>query len=59
MKNFNKLVFGKTFDLALLPHSAEIYKANDAMEKVKELRERYLGVIYELGLTMEKQIKNL
>lgn len=59
MKIIDDEVFGKTFEPALLYHAAEIYKANGATEKVKELKGELLGAIYELGPTMEKNIQNL
>ncbi len=59
MKIIDTAVIGKTFEPALLYHAAEIYKANGATEKVKEIKGELLGAIYELGPTMEKNIQNL
>jgi tetratricopeptide (TPR) repeat protein len=50
---------GKTFEPGILFHSAEIYKAVGALDKVAKLKGELLGAIYELGPTMESQIKNL
>jgi tetratricopeptide (TPR) repeat protein len=52
-------VDGKTFEPALLYQAAEVYKANGNMAKVKELKRELIGAIYELGPSMEKQIKDL
>ncbi|WP_299800076.1 hypothetical protein [uncultured Maribacter sp.] len=59
MEIMNTYVYGKTFEPALLFQAAEVYKANGKDERVKELKGELIGVIYELGPGMEKQVHDL
>lgn len=52
-------VIGKTFEPNILYHTAEIYKANGHMSKVKELKAELTGAAYELGPDMAKKISKL
>ncbi|MFX0556689.1 tetratricopeptide repeat protein [Maribacter sp. CXY002] len=52
-------VVNKTFEPILLYHAAEVYKAHNELEKVKELKGELIGALYELGPNMEKQIQEL
>tara|TARA_R110002051_G_scaffold91370_2_gene160725 strand:+ start:43534 stop:44811 length:1278 start_codon:yes stop_codon:yes gene_type:complete len=59
MEIMNTYVYGKTFEPALLFQAAEVYKANGQDEKVKELKGELIGALYELGPSMEKQVREL
>lgn len=52
-------VLHKTYEPALLYHAAEVYKANNDAEKVKDLKKELIGAVYELGPLMERQIQEL
>ena len=52
-------VVDKTFEPTLLYQVAEVYKANEDFEKVRELKNELIGAAYELGPIMEKQIQDL
>ncbi|MEJ1223680.1 hypothetical protein [Sediminicola sp. 1XM1-17] len=52
-------IAGKTFEPNILYHSAEIYKANGKLSKVKELKEELTGAAYELGPDMANKIAKL
>ncbi|MEB8329498.1 hypothetical protein OO009_09015 [Flavobacteriaceae bacterium KMM 6897] len=52
-------IFGKTFEPNILYHTAEIYKANGKMSKVKELKEELSDAAYELGPNMANKISKL
>lgn len=52
-------IIGKTFEPNILYHTAEIYKANGEISKVKELKEELLGAAYELGPDMANKISKL
>ena len=55
----NKYVDGKSFEPELNYHLAVIYKANNELEKVKEIKTDLMGSIYELGPSYEVKIKSL
>lgn len=59
MNIMDTYVYGKTFEPALLFQAAEVYKANNKNDRVKELKEELIGAIYELGPSMEKQVHDL
>ena len=52
-------IAGKTFEPAILLQAAEVYKANNKMDKVAQLKNELLGATYELGPASEKQISAL
>jgi hypothetical protein len=52
-------VLHKTYEPALLYQAAEVYKANNEAEKVKDLKKELIGAVYELGPLMERQIQEL
>lgn len=52
-------VYGKTFEPALCYQAAEVYSACGELEKVQVLKKDLMGAIYELGPSMERDIKAL
>ncbi|MFD2586993.1 CDC27 family protein [Croceitalea marina] len=50
---------GKTFEPAILYKAAEIYKANNKLEKVDALKQELLGAVYELGPASKNEILSL
>ena len=52
-------IMGKTFEPSILYHVAEVYKANQDLDKVEELKAELLGAIYELGPAAQDEIENL
>ena len=52
-------VVNKSFEPALLYHTAEIYKANGNKKKVDEFKPELLESVYELGPVMGKRIELL
>ncbi|WP_350292195.1 tetratricopeptide repeat protein [uncultured Croceitalea sp.] len=54
-----KHIVGKTFEPAILLQAAKVYKANNQMNKVAELKLELKGAVYELGPASEKEIEQL
>ncbi|GMN09272.1 hypothetical protein MTsPCn9_02720 [Croceitalea sp. MTPC9] len=54
-----KQIVGKTFEPAILLQAAEVYKANNQLDKVASLKLELLGAVYELGPASEEQIAQL
>lgn len=54
-----KHIVGKTFEPAVLLQAAEVYKANNQLDKVAELKLELMDATYELGPASEKQIAQL
>jgi len=54
-----EFIDGKTYEPAVLYHSAEIYKAAGKTEEIQPLKAELLASIYELGPTMVSKINQL
>jgi tetratricopeptide (TPR) repeat protein len=54
-----KFVVGKSFEPTLNYHLAEIYKANNLLDKVIPIKKELISATYELGPSFEPKIKNL
>ena len=52
-------ILNKTFEPAILLTAAEVYKANNMMDKVSTLKQELIGAVYELGPSSKKEISQL
>lgn len=52
-------VAGKSFEPKLNYHLAEIYKANNELDKIKPIKEELMNSLFELGPNYEEKIKSL